>query len=346
MTFHVGSHTIVGGHLGVDLFFVLSGFLITSLLVQEWNQFGAINLRLFYIRRALRLFPALFAVIVVCSIYSDLFATSTEQSMLHKGVFYSMFYSSNWYQAFNGMGTLGILSHTWSLSIEEQFYILWPPLLAYLLRLKCKHWRVLMALTVTIIFIALNRAVLWQGQLSFARVYASLDTRADAILLGCLLGLLTSWKLLPMLSRRITLVLSISLCLLLTIMFLFCSNYAGYMYRGGLAGFAAAAATFVYLLLTWMPRFITTILEFSPLAWIGRLSYGLYLWHIPIFNFCYNPSHPLPLRLLTAFGVTFATATVCYYLIERPCLRFKRRFYSVPRDAQLSSQLNGMPMLE
>src|SRR6266850_221126 len=232
MAFHAGSGVIKGGHLGVDLFFVLSGFLITSLLLREQQRNGFISLRLFYVRRALRLLPALLLVILSCLIYEKAIVSSSPWAEVPKGAFYSLFYSSNWYQALNGMGTLGVLSHTWSLSIEEQFYILWPPAISLLLWQGCKRTYVLLFVGAGTAAVAVHRAMLWRGGATFERVYAGFDTRADSVLIGCLVGLFVGWGLIPALNSRAGGLTAVSLLLLATMMLL-CPNYEGYLYLGG-----------------------------------------------------------------------------------------------------------------
>lgn len=341
MAFHAGSGVIKGGHLGVDIFFVLSGFLITFLLLQEWIKRGSISLKDFYIRRALRLLPALFAVLLVCGLYAAASAPSDTSTAIYRGILYTVLYSSNWYQAFNGMGTLGLLSHTWSLSIEEQFYILWPPLLMLMLRFKCKQKYIVSLLLFMIVATALNRARLWNGDESLARAYAGLDTRADAILIGCLVGLLAAWNLLPAIRRPASYLLSISSVLLLASMGLFCSNHYGYMYLGGYAIFAVAVGVSIALLLGPAPKPMKAFFEMPILVWIGRLSYSLYLWHIPLYAFCYGrvQHYPLIVRLTLEFGLTFVAASLSYYFVEKPFLRLKHRLMAVKPASE-----TAMPM--
>jgi peptidoglycan/LPS O-acetylase OafA/YrhL len=343
MAFHAGSWVVKGGHLGVDMFFVLSGFLITFLLLQEWDNTGSISLKKFYIRRALRLLPALVTVLLVCGIYAAVFAANDSSTMTYRGILYTLLYSSNWYQAFNGMGTLGPLSHTWSLSIEEQFYILWPPLLVVMLRASNKRRYILGLLLLGITSIALNRARLWNGDESFARAYAGLDTRADAILIGCLAGLLVFWNLLPAIGRRASYILSIGSILFLAYMGLFSSNHDGYMYLGAYTIFAAGVGVVIILLLRSDPKPLKAFLEIPVLVWIGRLSYGLYLWHIPIYTFCYRPDqhYSLIVKLTLEFGLTFVVASLSYYLIEKPFLRLKHGFNVVRTSSEAAAPMTA-----
>jgi len=327
MGFHAGSRVIRGGHLGVDMFFVLSGFLITFLLLQEQQNHGSINLKNFYIRRALRLLPAMIFLLVLSGAYASLMAPSADATAINKGILYTILYSSNWYQAFNGMGEFGPLSHTWSLSIEEQFYILWPLLVIVLLRLFGRSRYVITLLILSILLVAYNRARLWNGSMDISRAYFGLDTRADAILTGCLAAFLVFFNMLPPIAVRFSQLLSITIILLVGAMGLLSSNHDPYLYFGGFTFFALLIGALIILLLETPPEPLNRMLEFRPLVWIGRISYGLYLWHIPTFYLC---STMFPRASLMRLGLqvflTFVIAGFSYYVIELPFLKLKEGF--------------------
>jgi peptidoglycan/LPS O-acetylase OafA/YrhL len=201
--FVVGAHgrVLPGGlaTLGVNLFFVLSGFLITCIMMQEWNQFGSISLRNFYVRRALRLIPGLVLVL-----FSVLAYQALTKSMFHfkMGVWEAvraLFYMTNW-SVVHGIGHTDLLGHTWSLSVEEQFYLSWPLVMVLLLR-HAPRW-VLMGLV--FLGVLLSMAIRFQFANSNAwdaRIYLGTDTRADSLLMGCLLGMGFSWNLIPNSAR-------------------------------------------------------------------------------------------------------------------------------------------------
>jgi len=145
MLFHFGAPFDQGGFLGVDAFFVLSGFLITALLIEEWSRTGGIAFRRFYTRRALRLLPALFAMLLLVTVVVALIAPRDVQEATWRGTVVTLLYAANWQKVFSSQ-SVGLLGHTWSLSIEEQFYVLWPPLLLLLLRHRLSlHWLTLVA---------------------------------------------------------------------------------------------------------------------------------------------------------------------------------------------------------
>ena len=180
-----------GGFLGVDGFFVLSGFLITTLLVEEWHRAGKISLRAFYIRRALRLFPALLVLLVFSVLITLLLLRGDAAASSWRGIFLASFYASDWATVIfgNNSSGLGIVQHTWSLGVEEQFYLLWPLLLVFMFTLRMRTKWILAVVSLLIVASALWRALLLEQGEWIERVYKEFDTRADALLIGC------SWRL-------------------------------------------------------------------------------------------------------------------------------------------------------
>jgi len=201
-----------GGYLGVDIFFVLSGFLITTLLIQEWDRTGGISLRHFYARRALRLLPALALVLVAAAVvavvapavgYESSFLAPETTEMRWSSIGVVLLYAANWasiYPPSTGF-TLGALGHTWSLAIEEQFYLVWPIALRFLLRRGLGRRQIAALAGMGILVSAFVRALVWQSTGSWIRAYVGSDVRADALLTGCAVGLLATAGLLPR-SRR------------------------------------------------------------------------------------------------------------------------------------------------
>src|SRR5688572_12458671 len=182
------SFSLKGGFLGVDLFFVLSGFLITGLLLNEFERTGSISIRKFYMRRVLRLGPALALYLIACVIV----AYHTQQISLQRQlrlIAYALFYSTNWRMAFNWDPVLDPTAIIWSLSIEEQFYLVWPLLLFACLALRFKRKFIALALVAVIVAICLHRNSLLTQGMNLTRLYYGTDTRADALLIGCLTAL-------------------------------------------------------------------------------------------------------------------------------------------------------------
>lgn len=332
-----------GGFLGVDFFFVLSGFLITALLMQEWQGSGGVALGAFYARRALRLLPALFALIAVILLVPGVFYQSARP---WRAAGLAALHTTNWVMAFGG--NVGFLDHTWSLTIEEQFYLLWPPLLVFLLSRRVGRPVILAVVTIGILAPTWLRLELWHGLPSVKRLYYGLDTRFDALLIGCLVALIASWDLVPR-SRRarraIQLVAALS-AVILAVCVATMEEESSLTYHG-LGILAAVACACVVLDVLYCPtRLSRLLLENRPLVWVGRISYGLYLWHFPIFNGMLNPTRMAklgitgPALLTVRFAVAFLVAALSFALIERPFLRLKRRFER--RRAPVSAPGSGL----
>jgi peptidoglycan/LPS O-acetylase OafA/YrhL len=338
---HHGTSFAPGGFLGVDVFFVLSGFLITALLMQEWERAGSISLRNFYARRALRLLPALLVLLTVLLVAPGLFGFGAVPRKLVLGV---LFYVANWLLAFQ-LVEMGVFNPTWSLAIEEQFYFLWPPLLAVLLWLKVGRRWLLFLVLLGIASASVIRAVLWdlRGPDVAPRLYYGLDTRMDSLLLGCLIGLLTAWNLLPnagwlLVATRWGAVLASILLGVLT--YHAPEPTSESLFNGVELLACVAVAVLILALLTSPPTIVRSILEQPPLVWVGRISYGLYLWHVPIFHGVLNRERMTSIGItgdwltILRFATAFAVAAGSFYLIERPMLHLKKRFRGSADAAQ------------
>lgn len=325
-----------GGWLGVDVFFVLSGFLITSLLVEEWENRSSISLKRFYLRRALRLLPAFYLLLLCCGLYAWLFLPSADLKQARNEILVAACYVADYPYLHNVyMPTLG---HTWSLSIEEQFYLLWPLLLFIMLRLGASRRIVIGIVSAGILACMIHRMVLYgmyreppaEKLKNIMRMYFGLDTRADALLTGCLVGLLASWNLLPK-SKRFIRLLTINSCLsviLFSVLLVTRSMEHSQFYHGGFTLVAAMVATVLMRLLLAPAEWASKILESRFLVGVGQLSYALYLFHVPIIHWV-KPTDlgwRYPGWTLLVCGLTFVAALVSYYCLERPCLRLKKRF--------------------
>lgn len=327
MIFHAAPPYLRGGWIGVDIFFTLSGYLITSLLLDEHRQQGRISLPAFYARRALRLLPALFLLL----------ATYLVLTFNLRVAAVVLLYSANWTLALGWPIDLGALQHTWSLSIEEQFYLLWPLCLIGLLRLRLAPRTLARVIFTGALLLAGYSALVFLCTGSQGRVYHGLDTRADALMIGCALA---SWLAAGSDFRRLTHLahygVRLALGLLLGLM-VSTSYSAEFMYLGGLLAVAVAVACLIFYVTLYPGTVITEALEIRPLVWIGRVSYGLYLWHFLIFDMVKLPAARFSVLVTVHFALTFAIAALSYYVIERPALKLKTRFNaaaSVQRRAE------------
>jgi peptidoglycan/LPS O-acetylase OafA/YrhL len=319
---HLGLPGWKGGFLGVDVFFVLSGFLITTLLVEEWELTGAIGFKRFYLRRALRLFPALALLLIVTAPFVD-----------HSWTLVAIAYVSNWALAF-GFIQFSPISHLWSLAIEEQFYLVWPILLVGLLRARVSRLKIVGVAGVLALASAGEKMLLWTSPGSWIRLYHGSDVRADALLVGCILALLLAWGMLPGTVWFRRAVQIAALPALVGVGYLAVTATIGmpFLYRSGGLTLVAIGVGIMLLQTVVAPiRLVSAILEWPPIVGIGRISYGLYLWHFPIAWL----QHPWPFPfghidsttgLIWRLVLAFAAAGLSYILIERPALRLKLRF--------------------
>jgi peptidoglycan/LPS O-acetylase OafA/YrhL len=297
------------GGVGVTMFFTLSGFLITALLLRERTERGSINLRVFYARRIRRLFPGLLALLATVAlvdvIYHDL-------GHLVFRVLPAATYMFNWIPAGGGAPDFWV-NHTWSLSIEEQFYLIWPLTLIILLRLG-KERAALTFVVVGIVCSSLERMLLWHSGLGFSRIYFGSDTRADALLYGCGLAIWSFQRGLPKAPKVLAWGACISLFLLSS---LFLTGALSVLL--GLSLTALASMVLISGLCSGHLRAFG-----APLPrFIGRISYSLYIWHLPVINVL-DPilgRIPTPLRIIAELIGCLIVASASYYIIERRFLR-------------------------
>jgi peptidoglycan/LPS O-acetylase OafA/YrhL len=323
MFFHANATWFPGGGIGVDVFFVLSGFLITGLLLDERRATGRFRLGPFYLRRAQRLLPALLVLLGFLLVWSFVGGLGEQAAELRRGLLFTLGYAADIQVAYLGeLPPFSLVAHMWSLAIEEQFYLVWPLLLAGLLALGVRIRTVLAVVLVAVAVVAVWRAHLWTGPADVGRVYYGPDTHSDGLLVGCALALVASRvplprTPLPALLGGAFLVGQIRLD----------NHLDGFSYEGGFVLTALAAAAVVAGIVGAPHGPIATVLGWRPLAAVGAISYGLYLWHWPVFiilNGSRVPLDWLPLQVLR-FAVTFAVAATSYLLLERPVLEWGRR---------------------
>jgi peptidoglycan/LPS O-acetylase OafA/YrhL len=329
---------VYAGGLGVDIFFVLSGYLITAILVSEFSASGRISLKKFYARRALRILPAVILLLLALNIFVAITQPREEAATLRWDSLGALFYIANWLRAFGH--DIGILGHLWSLSIEEQFYFFWPITLAFLLSRNLSPNKIVLLIGLAVLLVNADRIYIYRGIESFNRIYNGLDTRADALLIGCALGL-SGYGILP---RRV-----FALPGLIGAGFVGYVLFRSYPVRANLqvlfgltiggSLFAVGVALSLAAVLSNPQSIFAKLLRLPPLVWTGRLSYGLYLWHYPIFTFVagWLPGlTPLGSMALKICG-TFLSATLSYYFLERPCLNLKRKFSVIKTRVPTSS---------
>lgn len=312
---------IDGSYLGVDLFFVLSGFLITTLLLDEAGTSGTVRFGAFYTRRALRLLPALYVLLAAHGLYAWIVDLSWLQEWAT--IRSAVLYVSNWQLVFRPLTAVPDLGLLWSLAIEEQFYLLWPAVLLVFFGPRQPVRAVAGGLVALILAVALWRAHLWHEGVFWAQLAVRTDTRVDALLIGALLASLWVRGVLP--TRGVNQAAWVGLVTILACLATF-DITTGVGYKGGLTLFSLAAAAVILGLIegTWEGR---RFFDLAPLRAVGRVSYGLYLWHYPVFYAVSVQGETWTNRERVAVALTItAAATVgSWYLVERPALSLKSR---------------------
>jgi peptidoglycan/LPS O-acetylase OafA/YrhL len=303
-----------GGIIGVDIFFVLSGFLITSLLLEERRRYGRVNHAEFYRRRALRLLPALALLIPVVAVVSQVAPTVGPHiaDLTVGGIPWVILYAANWARA---TGTqLGLFGHTWSLAIEEQFYLVWPWVLWVLVGHGFRYRRALAVGIAAIACVAAFRAFLWASGSGVDRTYNGSDMRADALLVGCVIALARHAGV----NLRVPSAFYAVATAFLAYVIATASPNSAFLYVGGLTLIAGAAGVIIIGLLQH-PRMLTA----APLVWLGRISYGVYLWHYPIVVVM-PVQWDLSVRVVVVIVATLAAAGLSWWIVERRFLALKR----------------------
>jgi peptidoglycan/LPS O-acetylase OafA/YrhL len=328
--YHLGYSWSPGGFLGVDTFFVLSGYLITTLLLVEWRRHGTIDFRGFWMRRARRLLPALFLVVAAVAVWAMIVLRPDQLSSLRADGLATLLYSANWRFVFSGQSYFAMFSaaspfrHAWSLAIEEQFYLVWPLVVFACLRLG--RGRVKLLAVVASVGALASIAAMWllytPGDPS--RVYYGTDTRAHSLLIGVLLAVvLASWAPTSARTQRAVHSAGIVALALVVAAYATISDSAPWMYHAGYALFALTAVLVVASAVLPGRSPVRALLSIPVLVWIGGISYGLYLWHWPVFVALTEQRVGFGgVRLdILRLGVTFGLATASFYLVERPIRR-------------------------
>lgn len=348
VVYHIDPGWLPGGFLGVDVFFVLSGYLITDLLRAERHRTGCIDLARFWIRRARRLLPALVTVLVAATACAALLRPGRIDPSGHD-VLSALTFTNNWWQIsthasyFATFGPPPLFQHLWTLGVEEQFYLVWPLVVLVLFRLtrddgpprpsadrsgarhRGRAWlRGGLVLALALASVT-AMALLHRPGTDPSRIYFGTDTHAFGLLLGAALALALpsdrAWR--HTWARAVCGLAGVLGCLLLGLLAWTADARAGWLYPWGFAAASCAAGAVVVAAVQGESAF-ARLLGTSWPRWIGRRSYGIYLWHLPLIALAvpngHGPGHA-PLNALVAAALSVLLAGLSYRWIEAPVRR-------------------------
>jgi peptidoglycan/LPS O-acetylase OafA/YrhL len=331
MAFHLG--WLPGGAAGVDIFFTLSGYLITKLLYTEYRATDTIALKAFFLRRGTRLLPALLLVTTVWFVILGIVVSPTAELALTAIAVVT--YTVNWMMV-AGRPLLEFFGHIWSLAVEEQFYVLWPLMLWFILartRTDRAALRAVVGLTVLASLWRVSAFVL--GGMPEVLYYRS-DIRAETLLVGAVLAVLLHMESAPAIRLRL-LALDRAGLLIIGLVMATVSPWSPFWYTGlGLVVSLGVAAIITRVVLTPTSA-VAKFLSRPSLVRTGQISYGLYLWHLPVFIACKlwlpGGTYPLPLaHAVVGVALTFACAAASYRWLEAPCREAGRRLAARAKD--------------
>lgn len=329
---HVGFSHLIPGGFGVTVFFFISGFLITRLLIAESDKKGGIGLKAFYIRRFLRLLPALYFMLII----TWAFMAATGKSPLPMEVFGAFTYTMNYHYAYLGVfegARSAPWEHLWSLAVEEHFYLMFPLMLLFVK----KDWKKAVKIGLGICVVVLCWRLFTHYQLGAPHeyTYATTDSRLDSIMYGCLLSMMLHvWPNHKNWDKLIGFVPLALATLVMLSTFLFRDFGFRETFRYSLQGMGLFVM--VLNLMFWKP--LSTVvkgLENSVAQWIGRVSYGVYLWHIPFMMVASDylgMTLAQPDYILFVVGATFIMTSISYYGMEKPIVKLRKKFGSHTRE--------------
>jgi peptidoglycan/LPS O-acetylase OafA/YrhL len=353
MGYHGGVFLTSGGFYSLDTFFALSGFLITSLLISEWQRATTIRLGRFWARRARRLLPGLLVMLLGVALFAAFVVSAGTYPTLRGDAFSALFYFANWHfiangsNYFNQTALTSPLTHTWSLAVEEQFYLVWPLVVLGVFKLWKSKWALLVVCVVGALASAVEMGVLYSpGEVN--RLYYGTDTRAQSLLVGAALAVGLSlwadhrhragavpvvpdwvrrrrggdpaWAVQTGRGRAATLAVGLAGVAMSAVLWTLVSSNDAFAYRGGFLLAALATTAVLFSVVCSQRSVLARSLSVAPLRYVGRISYGMYLWHFPLFIYLDHARTGLTGYPLFAVrvAVTLVVATGSFYVIERP----------------------------
>jgi len=335
LLFHANVSWLPGGFLGVDVFFVLSGFLITRLLLDEHRRRGAISVGRFYVRRALRLLPALALMSAAVLVYAEVRVDPAQTSRAWHDALATATYHMNWRLALGSAPPFGFFDHAWSLGIEEQFYLAWPLVVVVVARRWGAQGVAVVAGVGALCSWAI-RVSLVASDAAPQRVFYGLDAHADGLLLGASFAALTVLGTAGARTRRSRGLPGVVALAALPVAMATAHLHSELVERFGLVLVELAVVVVIHDVVSGGPT--SRMLARRPLVTLGQVSYGAYLWHWPVYlavnagEVDVGATGLLAVRL----AITAALTALSWVLVERPALRLKGRFES-PRSVAVAA---------
>jgi len=339
LVYHSNFQTLPGTWASLQVFFVLSGFLITAMLAGESIRTGRIRLGSFYARRGIRLYPPLLLTVALLAVYAHFVHVSHAAQRLWGDSLAALFYYADYRQAFGHAPFFGYLAQTWSLSVEEQFYVLWS--LAMVVAVATHHRRLAYGFAVVGLLLSAGDRLFLVGHTRFdsgvfSRAYYAFDSRADALFLGCLLGLLAAdgffhgW---PRWARGLLTTAATASAAFLAWVLLYAPLSTEILLVWWLPLTAVASGVIVTYFVICPRSLGSRLVGLGVLVFIGDISYTVYLVHFPVYlamdqgitGWAYWPNE------LARLAVVFTIAILSWFLMERPLMRWRQR--SAARDS-------------
>lgn len=333
LLYHFGVTQLVGGWVGINHFFVFSGYLIARILVSERSRYGSIDMRAFYRRRAERLLPALLVLLVAVLGHTALTQTPGVRHQVGGDVLASLFFVQNWRLVarddayFDMLGDPSPLRHLWTLGVEEQFYLVAPWLVLVLFVLLRGRWvRVLAVSVLTLLAVGWTVVLAGGDDPSFTRLYYGTDTRAQALLAGVAFAFALGRggdddELGPRFSVGVTQAIGVVGALVSVSAFFLVDETSAWLFtHGGMLAFTLGAVAMGVAATDPRPMLLTRVFSFAPLVLLGQMTYGLYIYHWPI-RLWLGPhlgDLPLAVQVAALLAVTVAVAAVSFRYLEVP----------------------------
>jgi peptidoglycan/LPS O-acetylase OafA/YrhL len=323
MIAHVYSAVVPIAVLFMDIFFVMSAYFITSLLLRDIQRHRGIRYGEFYRRRFARIIPPFVMMLFAYLLFRSIFFSPFRDALIDALIAFT--YISNWWMAFKIPGIV-YMGHTWSLAVEEQYYLLWPISFALLVRICDVRWR--LVYVIAAIALAIWGWTIWLTTTDppWERLYCALDTRAAALMVGCALGValkLAPAGAYPNIERFLPKLAWPFILGFLAMIFFFAPGKNFYFYVGFMVCGVLPGAVLITLLVRTSGTALHSILERPEIVFLGKIFYGMYLWHYPILGLMRDLGAPNLVLVILGFPLTVLVATLSYAFIERHFMRVR-----------------------